>query len=323
MANVVSVTLLHDERRTIETADGRQHTLSWHVLLDEAVINGSDIARTAQDPSTGMKIPVARPVPDAYYGDPFVVCQGISSQPVEGNRCLFKVTAQYGTIQGPPSDGGPSDNPDPLQRAPDISWSFETEPLFRSTDISGNPFVNSANFLFDPPPQIDRQILVLNVLINEATYNATLAYQYIGTINQSGGSILGFSFGEGEALCTAISGQRQYENGYTYWQVSYQFKFKASFTAIHKLANAPAAASSGIIPAWDHAVLDSGYYTRSVADGIQRIKDADDVEMQQPWPLDGAGGLLVPVSAGGGVIVNPVFIVFQVYERADFTAFNF
>ena len=321
MAEAVSVTLLPDERTSFEDAQQRRHTLCWHVLLDTVVSNGSDIARNAS--VAGVSIPVVKPIPSSYPGDPFAVCRTVDVQPVEGNRLLFKVTAQYSTaIVGPPGEDGPSDNPDPLQRPADVSWSFEVEPYFQQWDINGKPFLNSAMFPFDPPPQIDEYVLTLTIVNNEPTYNAATAYQYIGTVNEAAGEIAGLNVPVGCCLCTQISGTRQFEAGVSFWEVVYQFKIRGQQSLTYTTNGTWNGTTTGLVAGWDVAVLDAGYQKRT-AGGVQNILDADDDIVKQPWPLNGSGTVLGDPTTGNSVLSGFVYVVFQVYQRADFTAFNF
>lgn len=317
MADVVSVTMLPDDRATFEDAEQRRHTISWHVLLDEVVENGSDIARSA----TG--IPVVKPTPSSYPGDPFAVCRTVAVDPVEGNRLLFKVVANYSTaIVGPPGEGGPSDNPDPTQRPADVSWSFEVDQTYYQRDLDGNPFINSAQQPFDVVPSIDNYILVLNVTKNEATYDAGVAYDYIGTINDAAGELSGLTVGVGECLCTQISAARFFESGISYWQISYQFKIRASevLTVVHSGEwDAPA---SETVRGWDCALLDAGY-AKFTASGVEAIVGSDGQPVTAPWPLDGTGDVAINPIAAYATLTTPVYVVFRVFEEKDFSVFNF
>lgn len=314
--SVVSVSELFEDRRTFEDAQQRRHTRSWHVLVDTVGSDSSYVAQTA----TG--IPVVKPVPTPFSGDPFAVCRTVSCEPVSGNRKLFKVTAEYSTaivgeVEG---QGGSDSNPNPVSRPAQVIWSSELMPSFQRVDVNGLAFVNSARQSIDPPPQIVESILTLTVNRNEANYDPAIASDYIDTTNENEGTIGGLIMPVGCCWCVSIDGQRQYEAGYSYWAVTYQFKFKREYS-VYDGRLPPADVD---VPGWDVAELDQGYYTFDSTDGLKQIVDSDGEPIREPWLLDGAGGLLIPVDETGYAdTTDPVYLVFQVKERRDFSVFDF
>ena len=206
------------------------------------------------------------------------------------DRKQWVVTCNYSTLEG--DDDSEAENP--LDRPLDISWGSNsyTEPVDK--DINGDPIDSSAGEPFDPSVERENSRPVLTVVKNQASFTASTKLDYENRINAD----TFYGAEPGWAKMADIQAQKAYENGVSYWRVTYQIEFKPG--------------------GWTKEVLDQGFYKltttgegESATTQKELIKDKDNLPLNQPALLDGSGGELAANA-------DPVFLDFEVYETAVF-----
>lgn len=214
---------------------------------------------------------------------------------------VWEVAVEYSSVLEHPAEGGE----DPLSRPSEIKWGTTkfTKPAEMTADdldISGGlalPIViaptailNSADCIFDPPPEFEDFRLTLSITRNEAAFDPIKIGGFIGTVNLKSF----FGFDPREVRCTGISAERVYEKGIFYWKVSYEFEIRAG---------------EGVT-AWQSNILDRGYMEY---DGPALVAIVDNLLKPVPEPalLDGEGQALVKGD-------DPVFLHFTIYSPMDF-----
>lgn len=109
----------------------------------------------------------------------------------------------------------------PLARPTDIAWGFQVYQKAIIKDINGNPIVNKANKQFDPVPEIDDCRPTLTFTKNLATFDPSLAYSYVNSINATawyGGASQTWK-------CMNIASSQQIENGVYFYPTTFEFQY--------------------------------------------------------------------------------------------------
>lgn len=143
------------------------------------------------------------------------ICRSL--EPRQISKYVYEVTAKYSSK---PSDSEEQD-PNPLLRPPDIAWSKATYGKPLAKDLDGKPVVNSAGQPYDPPVEIERTRQVLTITRNELAYDYDLAEEYADALN----SDTFYGKPAGRAKFAMPVATWKWENGYEYWQVTYQIDF--------------------------------------------------------------------------------------------------
>jgi hypothetical protein len=178
---------------------------------------------------------------------------------------------------------------------PKVSWGMAQFQRIAEKDINGNDVVNSAGIPFNPSVQLDDSRPVLQIVRNELTYDETLAGSFRDKVNDADF----WGYGEKQVKVANISGSREWNQdiGY-YWTVSYEFHIKAE--------------------TWKFKILDAG--TMQIKTGgdtkVSPCLTKDGKPVPEPVPLDGSG---VQLAVGG----TPTYLVFDLYDTADFSTLNF
>ena len=105
----------------------------------------------------------------------------------------------------------------PTLRPPVVEWGQTSimKPLAVAND--GTPITNSAWERFDPPPEIEDVRLTLSIRINLLTYDPLFYLGFHNTVNDD----TWFSFPPGTVRCMGVTGTRQYESGYLFWDTRF------------------------------------------------------------------------------------------------------
>lgn len=217
---------------------------------------------------------------------------------------------------GDPSDGGgappgsenaPGDRPEnPLARPPMWKFAFQqTQEAFRTGYkydlVTGAPLVgsvdilNSAGLPFDPPVTVEVSRPLVTVTVNRSRWSLPRAVDLIDSVNLKAWQ----GCNPRVVRCIGVDAESAFENGISYWRITYQFALKYD--------------------TWDLRVLDAGYMERDYSGesngGVTKLKKIMDEwgrEASDPVPLNGNGRRL-PVGD------TPIYKVFQVYRQRDFS----
>lgn len=294
----MSVVWVHEmslERSQTRGPNSRQATRIFHVLVstnddDPSVAIGADDGSIAI-PDIGDSLITTS------ISDPTTTLQSkVATAHPELDR-LFIVKCEYSTT--PASDNDPGEDiENPLDRPADVSFEGVEDTLqtFAAVNDEGETsattkVVNSAGQPFDPP--IERTVFdpVIVIERNEADYDLSVHTQYNGAVNSDAWQ------GNAAGTCLLrVSAAKQFEAGVEYWRVRYEVSIRAD--------------------GWDARVVDEGYFIDGASgDDVELLKDEDNLPLNSPRLLDGAGGLLASSA-------DPVFLTFQVHKRASFAPLN-
>jgi hypothetical protein len=145
---------------------------------------------------------------------------------------------QLGTGPGSESspnaaDRGDSAETNPTLQPPDVEWSVVKYQRVLVHDIQDRPVTNAAGEPFDPPAERDDTRLVLTYSRNELLYDPTVAVQYTDCTNRD--KFLK-RFKPGQVKVESITGKQMFENGISFYRVTYIFHFRVE-TFIFKILN--------------------------------------------------------------------------------------
>lgn len=214
--------------------------------------------------------------------------QDVRAVCTEADGKQWEVTANYG-----PYD--PNQNPqDPTQAIPKVNWDPAQFQRLAEKDRNGKDITTSAGVPFNPAVQKDDTRPVLQIVRNEQTYDESLAGQYRDKVNDKDF----WGYGPNQVKCAHISGSREWNQdiGY-YWVVTYQFHMNKD--------------------GWTSHLLDAGTMQLDTpGTSLIPCKTKQGLPVPEAVPLDGNGRQL----AVGG---TPVYLDYDIYEEADFSALNF
>lgn len=227
--------------------------------------------------------------------DPFVICTSVNvnrqdehGRWTDGSICyLWDVRCEFKVEQTDPNTP-PNQPENPLLRPVIIrgGTNFYTEASQK--DKNENPIKNSATELF-PPHEIEKPLVEFEFVRNELTSPASFAINYVGKINQS--TIWG---GAAKTIrCQTITWEKQYENSYEFYVVTYRFAYKRD--------------------KWQLILVDNGF-NRLDGSTLKPIYLDDNTRPSEPFKLDGNGAKLA--DNADPVLLDP----FEIYETADFSA---
>ena len=227
--------------------------------------------------------------------DPLVICQSVSVNKqdehglwTDGTPCwIWDVRCEF-RVEQADSTTPPNQPENPLLRPVIIRFgtSFYTEASIK--DINDNVIENSAKEAF-PPHEIEKPIFEFEFVRNEASSPASFALSYVGKINQS--TIWG---GAAKTIrCQSITSDKQYENSYEFYQVTYRFAYKRD--------------------KWQLILIDNGF-NELVSGTLKAIALSDGTRPSEPFKLNGSGAKLADNATP--VKLDP----FEIYETADFAA---
>lgn len=251
--------------------------------------------RLKSDNAQESPLVVAASVPLIYpYGDllAFILkLDRLSVNRVANSKYHWTADVIYSSRTTDPDKAGPgkSGNTSPLSEPADISWSSGATTEIVEKDTNGDAILNSVGEAFDPPVEIQVAQPTLTVVQNESTFSGETALDYVFRVNTA--PFAGAA--AGKLLCTSIGATQEYQNGTTFWKVTYQFMYRES--------------------GWQKSLLNQSMIEKDGSDYV-RIKDSDGQFVTEPVPIAADGTAIdranLPASA--------VFLDFDVYETADF-----
>ncbi|HEV2294098.1 MAG TPA: hypothetical protein VGR35_09580 [Tepidisphaeraceae bacterium] len=273
---VISVRERFQNRRSSFRDGVKTHQREWLVTCDNGT-DGTAVALTANDGT--RRIP---PENTLHPQDLSARLTSLEADPHQGSDRHFLVKGEYtGTgLMGLP--------PNPLDRPPEISYSYTefTKPYFMDrSKPDPKPVVNTAGDPFEQYLERDDGELVINITINEPTFDVLAMDELKHTKNEGICHIDGTSFAPGTLKVSAPSAQRIIENiegeggtiqRFKYYRVTYVVKARKK--------------------GWDDEVLSYGL-SELVPDPKDPLKpkrlrpiwDGTSQSVRKPWPLDAEG----------------------------------
>lgn len=293
------VTRMWSPDESTRNSDSRFESASWQVVGVAASVQ----AQVAEDSVTGLT--------PARINDPFIDQDGnvYASIRCDGVRVttqgfqLFTVTATY-------SNGVHGEQPDdPLEKPIEYAWEMTTTREIVEVDANGNAIVNAAG---DPPEQPcvqEVELIYLNCLRNESTFDASQAIANNNKVN----SDAFFGAEPGQAKVKGVWSANTTTEGEIFYPVRYRFEFRRGI--------------NGEPNGFKKRLVNRGY--NMIVDGkIKRIVEGDapgalvddavrdaKPSISRPRLLAADGSLLAADAA-------PVVLEFDIYESIDFARFN-
>jgi len=260
------------------------------------------VAAPADAAETDILSDAAAPKPG--YAHPRVAgayCTSVSCRQI--GPFHWVVDAQYRTPDHDSSQDPQERQGNPLEWIADIQWSTTSTRLSVWKDIWGNPILNTAGDAFDPPLEVDWNLLVINVKKN-CPYVPAWVLTYRNAINSTAWLIDGLTVGAKQAKIDGldISGWRYNAD----WEVAYR---EVSYRA----------ALSPYPDGWQPQLLNCGYREKKTikVNGEDKTVLApitiNGMSPSNPAPLDAQGKAIAEPSAS-----NVVWLTFQVYYELDF-----
>ncbi len=177
-----------------------------------------------------------------YPNTTSLVCTHIG--PTENKLTKIVVVANYGISQIVAND------PNPLLRAPFISFRWGKESKQVDTDNNGNPILNSALDAFKSNHSKNFSVRYLTISRYESYYNEDQAAMYIDTCNGDSVTLQGIVRNPGQVYCLGIAPAQEYQRGAPYVRVSYAFAIASP--------NTGGLTANQIRYPWQFRVLDQG-----------------------------------------------------------------
>lgn len=216
----MAVTAVNKIRQSAEyVGNGTRVTELYRVEFDAVP---SDV-RDALDASFGgTTVPSEG---DTYQGDTYLRCKRVGpANEADGSRLVYEVPVEYST----PTGSGVLITDDPLNRPPEITWSFDVVERAVEKDRDDNDIVNSAGDPFDPPITDEEYRLTCTIERNVSFFDPATAYNLINTVNDAGVTIAGVSVSAGQALLKDYSATAVYDSTTDYIREHIVVQFAAT-----------------------------------------------------------------------------------------------
>lgn len=306
----VSVTRRWSPEDTDRQLDSRTAVAEF----DVTGVNSSTEAETATDATTGLTIPVQN---DAFVdraGTEVPLLKAESIRSTTRGFQLFRVTVTYSVPEDGEQHFGGTIEDDPLNAPTQYVWELGVvQTPFNVDVVTGLAILNGAG---DPPeqdPTRDERVAYLNVIRNEATFDASLHLTYANHVNSNEPF---FGADAGQARCVGIVSSKVTTADAAYWEVRYRFEFKQDRYGIAGSAHKYVAINRGLrfihnVSGKPVVVVEGDQFNDEVDLGIRESLP----QASTPLLLNSNGTLRDPAS-------EPDYIVANRYETADFGALN-
>lgn len=289
-----------------ETAGVLSYTKTYHITSDTSTDTAIEAVGVTGLPAIG----------DALASNPFFrVRERRLERIIDGTTPAWECVVTWST-DGPDNDDAPDD---PLARPAVYSVGFSKISAPFTRDINGATMRNSARQLFEG---ITGEVAVIQFTVqrNMPTFNLVEASQYINTINSTE-FVLPEGLGTIPALTAkidSISANQATEFGVDYWAVSCTVLILPEAKYFNGGSSNDLNADGTDDSLWDAIEPDRGTVYLDTANGnVQvNIPDGQGATLNGVTLLDGTGQVLGPTA-------TPVYRVFKVLRRSDFTAITF
>ena len=201
------------ESNTLKTTYKRVFEVEVNSLLD-----GPEIVLAPHGLVDVPELPQQNDIyePESGVSDEGAICYEITAT-VKPNSYLWEVVALYSTYLERPDIEGVSD---PLLRPSEIEYDSITVSVPLLYDIYGNPILNSAGDLFDPPLEQDETRGIMRVTRNFADFDPLFYWGFKNTVNST--EWLGLK--KYQVKCKNIRATRFFEVGQYWYRVTAEFE---------------------------------------------------------------------------------------------------
>lgn len=203
----------------------------------------------------------------------------------------------------------------PFDFPPVVKWSTAKYHRSYPTDVTGQPFVNTAGDPLENPPVREESTQCLRIILWNSSYDEPFAQSFRDTIN--GDTFLGF--GPEFVKCRDIDGERLYTTDYGYvWRIVYDFEIRRIAITFKGVTT---------IYGWVEPVLNLGYrsFQPAAGNGPQPIIIGGQ-QITAPVILNQDGTFTPPANRAALVANFPgnqqLFVVFQNYPTSTFANLN-
>lgn len=299
-------------RWSAEDTDRELDSRSAVVEFDVTGVDSSTEAETATDATTGLTIPV--------QNDPFVDRAGTEVTLLKADSIrartqgfqLFRVTVTYSVPEDGEQHFGGTIEDDPLNAPTQYVWELGTvQTPFDVDVITGLAILNGVG---DPPeqqPTRDERVAYLNVIRNEATFDASLHLTYANHVNSNEPY---FGAAAGQCRCVGITSSKVTTADAAYWEIRYRFEFRQDKEGIAGSAHKYVGVNRGF--RFIHSVSGKAVV---VVEGDQ-FNDEVDLGIRESLPQSSTPLLLNPDGTLRDPSGAPDYIVASRYETANFGA---
>jgi len=263
--SILSVNERFQERRSIETADERQHSRSWLLETSDKSDDGATILASNAIPFVGSIHP----------NDTFA--RLVSREPVAfAGSHFWIVNASYST--------NVTITDDPLSDPASFEWDSEQFQQVAYKDRDGDAIVNSAGDLFDPPPMVDQSRRTVIVSKNMAVLPSWIM-DLEDAINSDTVILDGLTVAPKLAKC-----QKVRVGG---WNSRNNIPYRVVSVIIHLSREG-----------WDISPLDQGFRYKDGTEMKNISNDGDSGLPTAPVLLDGSGGVLTDPKPDNAVFLD-------------------
>ncbi len=237
--------------------------------------------------------------------DPTARVSNCFPERIDPGGMLWRVTVDYTRFA-----------PIPWGSPPTIGWDSETilEPALFDRD--GNPIVNSAQCLFDPPLEAEVAIGIVRIDGSTQSFNPQAVLQYVNATNSD--AWLGGS--PGQWKCTKLSATQQTQGSQSGDQTYFQCSFEAKYR----------------VDGWAKRALNMGFTelvaiidgTTGKTTGYRQIAIRDDFgePINEPVFLNSSGAKLLPADllaiTNGSYDMSTLVKTFDLAKQVPFGALN-
>ena len=212
-----------DQKCVREISGNWTATRGWDVIGPFTSFSPPDIEDDAIN-ATGVLIGSTHPFTSS------LVCKQIGVTENKLTKCI--VIANYGISMIVAND------PNPLLRAPIVSFKWGKNSQQVDTDINGIPILNSALDAFKSNHSKNFSVRFLRITRYEPFYNESVAAQFVDTINNDSVVLQGITRSPGQVYCVGIAPAEDYQVGSPYVRVTYEFEIRTpssgGLTALQK-----------------------------------------------------------------------------------------
>lgn len=279
---------------------GQEIPREFEAAVDSLVTTADVIAAAA------ATIGVAKGQPHPVYT--YAYCTRISCDAVPNDPFRYVLKADYkeprpvpGQPINPAGGGAGGGQPSPPDRQPIYRFTFRRQEVFRSKDVAGNHWVNSAGDLLEDPPPTFECIAIISVTrwYEDGDVAYTDLFDMMNTVNGA----VWKGWPKHSLLVAGVDAEPVTENGWVGQKVTWSLEGK------YKTPEQPGTATGGWRPTM---VLDRGWRVLLPLIGPVAIQDLYGQTRSAPALLDGAG-------AEKADAADPVYLPFVQYEESDFS----
>jgi hypothetical protein len=205
----------------------------------------------------------------------------------------------------------------PLDFPPVVRWSTAKYHRAYTSDVNGNPFINTAGDPLENPPQREESTQCLTLILWNPTYDEPYAQSFRDTINSD--VFLGFN--PGIVKCKDIDGERLYTSDYGYvWRIKFEFEMRQ----IVLTDNLGRTTTYG----WQDLVLNAGFRAFGGATGQPGALlpiIIGQVPVTSPILLRANGTAIIPGAPADVAALNgnqAIFLIFNNFPISEFAGLN-